>query len=81
MSDLAHELAEFTAFAQAKLSAGVPLSIDDVFDEWRLRQVASEDDLAIAESLADLAAGERGRPFEAFAAEFERRHDLHGKLP
>ena len=67
----------FAEFAKAKVEqAGNELSIDDLFDDWRLQHPPSGDWLAIKASLQDLASGEVGRPFDEFAAEFRQRNGI-----
>lgn len=51
-------------------------SLDELYDEWRFRHSTDDDVLAIAEALADMDAGQTGRPYEEFAVEFKRQHGL-----
>ncbi|MCA9236264.1 MAG: hypothetical protein KDA44_12395 [Planctomycetales bacterium] len=76
MPDAAHDLAAFTAFAQARLGAGEQVSLDELYDQWRLAQPSDDDVQAVQAALRDMAAGETGRPFDEFAAEFRARHGL-----
>ena len=67
----------FAEFAKAKVEqAGNELSIDDLFDDWRLQHPSSDDWLAVKASLRDLASGESGRPFDEFAVEFRQRNGI-----
>ena len=67
----------FSQFARARVDqAGNDLSIDDLFDEWRMQHPSAEDWLAIKASLRDLEHGETGRPFDEFAEEFLRRNGI-----
>lgn len=67
MSDTATELAAFQHYAASRLDdAGSDLTIDELFDEWRLANPSDEElhdsSRAIAASLRDLERGETGRP-------------------
>lgn len=65
----------FSTFAREQVARrGESVTIDDVFDEWRMQQAPNEDWLAIRQSLDDMERGERGQDFEDFAAEFRRRN-------
>ena len=68
----------FSRFAKAKVDqSGNDLSIDELFDEWRIQHPPAEDWLAIKASLRDLEQGETGRPFAEFADEFRQRNGIH----
>ena len=71
-----HLIDDFASFAKGRLAAGVSASIDDLYDEWRESHGAEEDRLALEASLRDMAAGETGRPFEEFSAEFREQNGL-----
>jgi len=74
MASVEQDLASFAEFARDELrAASTPLSIDELFDRWRVQNPPSEDALAIKASLDDMQAGEAGRPFDQFAAEFRKR--------
>ncbi len=61
----------FSSFARQQVSLrGDSVSIDDLFDEWRMQQPPSEDWLAIRASLDDMANGERGQEVDEFVAGF-----------
>ena len=67
----------FSQFAKAKVEqGGNDLSIDDLFDEWRMQHPPGEDWLAIKSSLRDMEQGETGRSFSDFADEFRRRNGI-----
>lgn len=76
MPEAAAELADFNAFAAARLTANDSVSLDELFDQWRETNPSVDDVEAIRDSLADMAAGERGKPFAEFAREFQKRHGL-----
>jgi hypothetical protein len=67
----------FAQFARAQvMHRGDSLTIDALFDEWRILNPPSEDWPAIRASLRDMGAGETGRPFNDFAADFRQKNDL-----
>ncbi len=67
----------FSQFAKARVDqGGNDLSIDDLFDEWRMQHPPAEDWLAIKASLRDVERGETGRPFDEFAEEFRQRNGI-----
>ena len=55
---------------------GEALSLDELFDQWRIRHPQADDARAIRASIRDMEEGETGRPFDQFAEEFRRRNDL-----
>jgi hypothetical protein len=80
-AETTNELRDFNRFLSDKLdSGGVDWSPEEALDHWRQQHPdhqASEDDMAaIQEALADLAAGDRGIPFEDFERDFCKRHNL-----
>ena len=67
----------FSEFAKAKVNqAGTDLSIDDLYDEWRMQHPPTDDLLAIQASLRDMKSGETGRSFDDFAGEFRGRNGI-----
>jgi len=77
------ELREFHRFLTNKLGAdGIDSSPEEALDEWRRlnpqTQAFDEDVAAIREALDDLAAGDRGIPFDEFDRDFRKRHALPG---
>ena len=80
-SDAQHELLSFHHFVSEQIRLGVPYSSpEEAVEAWRLRnrtpEEMAEDVQAVREALADMAAGDRGRPFEEFDREFSNRHKL-----
>lgn len=77
--DLSLELREFHSFVQVKLGSDEAreLSPEDVLAEWRgLHPTSGEltDSVtAIRRALADMQAGDHGRPAEDVVAEIRRR--------
>ena len=77
MSTSEAEIDSFAQFAKGQLArGGEGLSLDELFDQWRIRHPPSEDAPAIRASVRDMEGGETGRPFDQFADEFRRRNDL-----
>jgi len=71
------EIDSFAQFAKQQLARGAAgLSLEELFDPWRIRHPPAEDAGAIEASVRDMEAGEAGRPFDEFADEFRRRNDL-----
>lgn len=80
-SNVEHELASFHRFVAAKLAENkLDLSPEDAVDLWRVEHPYLEefDDAteAVMEALADMEAGDVGRPFEEFDREFRARHHI-----
>ena len=81
-TDTVEELREFHRFLTNKLSAdGIDLSPEEALDEWRRlnpqTQASDENVAAIREALDDVAAGDRGIPFDEFDRDFRKRHSAH----
>jgi hypothetical protein len=71
------DIDSFARFAKGQLSRGGHLlSIDELFDQWRVQQPPPADVLAIKASLRDMEDGERGRPFSEFCEEFRQRNGI-----
>jgi hypothetical protein len=81
-SNIENELASFYQFVGVKLNQkDADLSPEDVLDQWRAEHPIDDDDdvddvTAVKQALADMAAGDEGRPFEEFVREFQHRHGL-----
>lgn len=77
MATSEHEIDSFSEFAKSQLNnRGSDVSLDELFDEWRIANPPPDDALAIKASLRDMENGETGRPFEEFADEFRKRNNL-----
>jgi hypothetical protein len=65
MATAKQELASFTSFARQKIDSGeLDLTIDELFDQWRMenpsREAYAENVAALEASIQDFKAGERG---------------------
>ena len=74
MSTVKEEFELFTAFARNHVTDAK--SPDELYDRWRDQYYHDIDARAIEASLADMRAGETGRPFNEFAAEFRQRNSF-----
>jgi hypothetical protein len=79
-----HELRQFHEFVGEKLNNGAAnLSPEEVLDQWReLHPNQAELDesvSAIRQALADMTAGDSGRPVGEILAELRIRHNLPRK--
>lgn len=71
------EVESFARFARGQLAqGGEELSLDELFDQWRLEHPPAEDVLAVKASVRDMQRGETGRPFDEFADQFRQRNHL-----
>jgi hypothetical protein len=80
-TDANYELQSFHQFIGEQLNTGeVPLSPEEALDAWRMQHPSpeqyEEDVEALREALADMEAGDTGRPWEEFDREFRKRHNL-----
>jgi hypothetical protein len=80
-ANIENELASFHRFVGIKLSEkNSDLSAEEALDLWRDEHplVDETDDAtaAVEEALADMEAGDLGRPWEDFEREFRQRHGL-----
>jgi len=80
-TDANQDLLGFHQFVGEQLRLGAPYSSpEEVLEAWRLRnrspEEMAEDVQAIREALADMEAGDTGRPFDEFDREFRKRHNL-----
>jgi hypothetical protein len=80
MFDTLAQIDEFRRFAEQRLAAGERRTVAELFDEWMEAsptEAEREADLrAIEESLRDIDAGNLGRPYEEFMAEFRQKYGL-----
>lgn len=77
MLTVEQEIDSFVQFAKSQIEqSDQGLSIEELFDHWRLSHPPSEDALAIKASIRDMERGETGRPFGQFADEFRSRNGL-----
>jgi hypothetical protein len=77
----AEELREFHEFVGEKLSNGeAALSPEEALDQWRLAHPVPDDLTesvsAVRQALADMAAGDKGRPVDEVIEELRVRHNL-----
>lgn len=74
------ELASFYRFVGIKLNQkDADLSPEEVLDQWRAEHPLDDDNddvIAVEETLADMEAGDLGRPWDEFDREFRQRHGL-----
>ena len=75
------ELREFHIFVGEKLTnGGAKLSPEEALDQWRVLhpdpEELAESVSAVRQALADMAAGDRGRPVDDVLAELRSRHNL-----
>ena len=75
---VANELERFHQFVEDKLgSSSADLTPEEVLSEWRATHPSpddlSESVVAIKQALADMRAGDRGRPAEQVIAELRQR--------
>ena len=75
---VANELERFHQFVEGKLaSLSTDLSPEEVLSEWRTTHPSSDDlsesVVAVKQALADMRAGDRGRPAEQVIAELRQR--------
>lgn len=71
------DIDSFAQYAKGQLGrSGASLSIDELFDQWRLQQPPASDLAAIKASIRDMENGEGGRPFDEFSKEFRQRNGI-----
>lgn len=80
-TDANNDLLSFHQFVAAQLGTGhSPLSPEEALEVWRLQnrtpEEMAEDVQAVRDALADMDAGDTGRPWEEFDREFRKRHNL-----
>lgn len=75
-----NQVDEFRAFVLGRARLGEQLSIDELYDEWRVRNPSSSElnanAKAIDASLKDLDSGEQGRDVSEFLDEFKQAREL-----
>ena len=77
MATTEQEIERFAQFAKEQIAnGGAEISIDELFDQWRIQHPPAADVLAIKASLRDMENGETGRSFEQFAEEFCKRNSI-----
>jgi hypothetical protein len=79
MSVTLDQLEAFHRFAQQKLQNGGAVSIEELFDLWRIEHPTPEEQeeihAAIRQGLSDIRAG-RGRPAKEVMDELRRKYNL-----
>jgi hypothetical protein len=79
-TDNSGELNAFHQFIGTQLQSGAKLSPQEAVDQWRAMHPSDDDldeiEVMVQEALDNIAAGDKGRPFEEFDLEFRRRHGL-----
>ena len=59
------------------MATGQYASEDDVLrDALRVLELQHEDVAAVKQAIADMEAGDRGKPFDEFVEEFRRNHHI-----
>ena len=77
MATSEQDIDNFYQFAKSRLSnGGSELSLEELFDEWMIRNPPDEDALAVQASIRDMENGETGRNFDEFAQDFRERNEL-----
>lgn len=67
----------FSQFAKSRIGSGASAeSLIELVDQWLIENPPQDDLLAIQASLRDMEAGETGKAFDEFAAEFQARNGL-----
>jgi len=67
-------LNSFYRFASAALRCNGPdLTVDELFEHWRVQHTTEEDIAAVRESLADFHRGDRGVPFDDHMRELRQK--------
>lgn len=80
-TDANQELQSFQEFIVQQLNSGdASLSPEEALEAWRLQNRSpeeyAEDVQAVREAIADMEAGDTGRPWGEFDREFRKRHNL-----
>lgn len=75
------QLNQFHEYAEQRLTAGsAALDLVELATEWQFQHESQDhmkqDTLAVKAALADMDAGETGRPMSEFMKEFEERHQI-----
>jgi hypothetical protein len=76
-------LTAFIQFATVQMQTDAELTLEEALDRWWeahppefSNEEAEEIETMIQEALGDIAAGEKGIPFEEFSREFKQRNGL-----
>jgi hypothetical protein len=65
------QIEDFSTFAKSRLGSDDSVSIDELYSQWRGQAFKDVDQMAVAASVRDLEAGERGQLLDEFIAEFD----------
>ena len=77
MATSEQDIDNFYQFAKSRLkNGGSELSLEQLFDEWTIKNPPHEDALAVQASIRDMENGESGRAFDDFASDFRERNGL-----
>lgn len=77
MATSEQDIDNFYQFAKSRLkNGGSELSLEQLFDEWTIKNPQHEDTLAVQASIRDMENGETGRAFDDFAIDFRERNGL-----
>jgi hypothetical protein len=84
MASIEQDLDRFTSFARQQINSGQrDLSIDELFDQWRLENPSdeqyAENVAAIHASIQDFKKGERGTIAGEHSAELRRKFGVTGE--
>ena len=84
MSTAEQDIANFANFALQKIESGErDLTIDELFDQWRIENPSdeqyAENVAAIQPSIADFKAGERGTAAGEHSAQLRREFGVTGQ--
>jgi hypothetical protein len=74
MATIQQDIESFHQFASKVIRRGErTVTIDDLYEQWRIDRFGEDDLKAIKASLNDLEAGQKGLPLEEFKKDFDRR--------
>jgi Arc/MetJ-type ribon-helix-helix transcriptional regulator len=60
-----------------RMATGQYATEDDVLrDAFRALKLQNEDVAAVRQAIADMEAGDRGKPFDEFVEEFRKKHNI-----
>jgi hypothetical protein len=77
MATSERDIDDFSQFAKSRLkNGGSELSLEELLDEWMIKNPPQEDTLAVQASIRDMQNGETGQAFDDFAREFRQRNGL-----
>ncbi|WP_146415391.1 hypothetical protein [Crateriforma conspicua] len=66
------QIEDFSSFAKSRLGSDDSVSIDELYSQWRSQAFKDVDQMAVAASVRDLEAGERGQELGEFLADFDK---------